>query len=197
MSTDPSSPADAVRARFDALARDPAGETRFAVGAASARALGYGDAALAAFASAAAAFAGVGDPLAGFAPAFGARVLDVGCGAGLDLLRAAAAVGELGRAVGVDVVPAMAIRARLAANSAGLTARATVVVADAAALPFAPAAFDVVASNGAINLCVDKPAVLRELARVLRPGGELRLCDMLVDPGADPGAVARAGAWSD
>ena len=90
MSTDPTSPADAVRARFDALARDPAGETRFAVGAASARALGYGDADLAAFASAAAAFAGVGDPLAGFAPAFGARVLDVGCGAGLDLLRAAA-----------------------------------------------------------------------------------------------------------
>lgn len=197
MSTDPSSPVDTVRARFDALARDPAGETRFAVGAASARALGYGDAELAAFASAAAAFAGVGDPLAGFAPAPGARVLDVGCGAGLDLLRAAAAVGPHGRAVGVDFAPAMAARARAAAAAAGLAARARVVVADAAALPFATAAFDVVASNGALNLCVDKPEVLRELARVLRPGGALRLCDMLVEPDADPVAAARAGAWSD
>ncbi len=124
-------------------------------------------------------------------------MLDVGCGAGLDLLRAAAAVGPTGLAVGVDFAPAMAARARRAANSAGLAPRARVVVADAAALPLPPAAFDVVASNGALNLCVDKPAVLREIARVLRPGGELRLCDVLVDPGADPAVVARAGAWSD
>lgn len=195
MPADPPSLADAVRARFDALARDPAGETRFLVGAASARALGYGDAELAAFAGAAAAFAGVGDPLAGFAPDIGWRVLDVGCGAGLDLLRAAAAVGPTGRAVGVDFAPAMAARAQAAA--AGQAARVAVVVADASALPFAPAAFVAVVSNGALNLCVDKPSVLRELARVLRPGGELRLCDVLVDPGADPAAVARAGAWSD
>lgn len=65
MPDDARSPADAVRARFDALARDPAAETRFVVGPASARALGYGDADLAAFAGAAVAFAGVGDPLAG------------------------------------------------------------------------------------------------------------------------------------
>ena len=197
MSADAPSPADAVRARFEALARDPAGETRFLVGAASARALGYGDAELAAFAGAAAAFAGVGEPLAGFTPAAGARVLDVGCGAGLDLLRAAAAVGPTGLAVGVDFAPAMAARARAAVAAAGLAPRVAVVVADVAALPFADAAFDVVASNGALNLCVDKPAVLREIARVLRPGGELRLCDVLVDPGADPAVVARAGAWSD
>jgi len=197
MPDDARSPADAVRARFDALARDPAGETRFVVGPASARALGYGDADLAAFAGAAVAFAGVGDPLAGFAPAPGTRVLDVGCGAGLDLLRAAAAVGADGRVVGVDFAPAMAARARAAVAAAGLAARATAVVADASALPFAAATFDVVVSNGAFNLCVDKPAVLREVARVLRPGGALRLCDMLVDPGADPSAVARAGAWSD
>jgi ubiquinone/menaquinone biosynthesis C-methylase UbiE len=91
----------------------------------------------------------------------------------------------------------MMVRARAAVAAAGLAARVHVVVADAVALPFATAAFDVVASNGAINLCVDKPAVLREAARVLRPGGELRLCDMLADPGADAAAVARAGAWSD
>jgi SAM-dependent methyltransferase len=197
MSAEPPSPVAAVRARFDALARDPAGASRFAVGPASARELGYSEADLAAFPGAAAAFAGVGDPLDGFAPAPGARVLDVGCGAGLDLLRAAVAVGANGRAVGVDFAPAMMVRARAAVAAAGLAARVHVVVADAVALPFATAAFDVVASNGAINLCVDKPAVLREAARVLRPGGELRLCDMLADPGADAAAVARAGAWSD
>jgi SAM-dependent methyltransferase len=197
MSADSPSPADAVRARFDALACDPAAEARFAVGPSSARALGYGYGDLAAFPAAAAAFAGVGDPLADFLPAPGSRVLDVGCGAGLDLLRAAAAIGPHGRAVGVDFAPAMVARARAAALAAGLASRVHVVVAAAAALPCANAAFDVVASNGALNLCVDKPAVLRETARVLRAGGELRLCDVLVDPGADAAAVARAGAWSD
>jgi arsenite methyltransferase len=197
MAADPGAIADAVRARFSALACDPAGETRFAVGAASARVLGYADDDLAAHPLAAAAFAGVGDPLAGFAPAAGAHVLDVGCGAGLDLLRAAARVGPTGRAVGVDFAPAMAARARAASRAAGLAMRVAVAVADAAALPFADGAFDVVASNGVFNLCVDKPAALRELARVLRSGGELRLCDMLVDPGADPDGAAPDGAWSD
>lgn len=187
---------DAVRARFAALARDPAGETRFAVGAASARALGYDEADLAAHPAAAAAFAGVGDPLADCAPPAGGRVLDLGCGAGLDLLRAAAAIGPHGRVVGVDFAPAMAARARAAIAAAGRH-NAAVVVADAARLPFADGAFDVVVSNGVLNLCVDKPTTLREVARVLRPGGALRACDMLVDPGADEAAVARAGAWSD
>ncbi|MBL8842999.1 MAG: methyltransferase domain-containing protein [Planctomycetes bacterium] len=190
-----------VRARFEALARDPASERRFAVGRASALALGYDAAVLDQLPPAASdSFAGVGCPWSlGVAPR-GATVLDVGCGAGLDLLLAARAAGPAGRAIGVDFAPAMVAKAR--ANAAAARAArpelAEIVVHEAplVALPLPDASVDLLLSNGAFNLCVDKPRVVAEWARVVKPGGRLQLADIVLHDDVTPERREALGEWS-
>jgi arsenite methyltransferase len=141
-------------------------------------------------------FVGVGNPasFAGLAP--GERVLDVGCGAGLDALVAAAAVGPDGDVVGVDITPEMIERACEAASSAP-SARVTFVVADAAqCLPFGDGSFDAVESNGCLNLSPHKRELLAEVHRVLRPGGRLALCDAVLKPERAAEVIASPDNWS-
>jgi arsenite methyltransferase len=185
-----------VRAKYRRAANDPSGLFAYPIGRAGAEALGYSKSVLDALPEGALArFVGVGCPFELRAPRPGERVLDVGCGAGLDVLAAARAVGADGLAAGVDLSPEMLAVARDAARAAGL-ANVRFEVASAEALPFDDASFDQIVSNGALNLVIDKRRAFAELARVLRPGGVLAIADLLVVDDAPARILEGADAWS-
>jgi SAM-dependent methyltransferase len=171
-----------VRGMYERFARSPAGEFHFHRGSAYAvERLRYDPAELAQLPAACTErFAGVGNPLRIGPLHAGETVLDHACGAGLDLLLAARRVGERGRAIGVDMTPAMREFASGAARTAGLDAVVEIRAGLFEALPVESSSVDVVLSNGVLNLAPDKSRVLREIARVLRPGGRLYLADVVV-----------------
>jgi len=124
-------------------------------------------------------FAGVANPWTMGRLDEGERVLDLGCGAGTDSLIASQMVGAEGRVTGIDMTAQMLAKARCAAGEMG-AANVEFVEADAEQLPFADAAFDVVISNGVIDLIPDKDAVFAELHRVLAQGGRLQIADVTI-----------------
>jgi len=125
-------------------------------------------------------FAGVGNPFAIGPIRGGETVLDIGCGAGMDLLLAARRVGQQGVAIGVDMTEAMRQRARAAAASLGLQ-QVEVREGDATSLPVPDESIDVVISNGVLNLVPEKERAFAEIMRILRPGGRLQLADIVLD----------------
>jgi arsenite methyltransferase len=141
--------------------------------------LGYDAAELAALpASVTHPFAGVGNPHAIAPLPLGARVVDIGSGAGTDLLLAARHVGPSGRAIGIDMTAEMRDRARAGARECGL-AHVEVLEADATSLPLEDASVDVLISNGVLNLVPEKERAFAEIARVLKPGGRLQIADIV------------------
>jgi arsenite methyltransferase len=170
---------DEIQSIYARVADDPAGDFHFHRGPAyAAELLGYDLAALAALPpDSTASFAGVANPHRMGPLGEGAVVVDIGCGAGMDLLLAARSVGPRGRAIGVDMTEAMAARARAGAESAGLD-NVEVRIGDAMALPLDDASVDVVISNGVLNLTPDKSVAYREVFRVLRPGGRFLYADI-------------------
>jgi arsenite methyltransferase len=124
-------------------------------------------------------FAGVANPwvLGRLAP--GERVLDLGSGAGTDSLIAAQMVGEHGHVTGIDMTPEMLAKARAAATEMGAS-NVEFVESEAERLPFLDESFDVVISNGVIDLIPDKDAVFAELFRVLAPGGHIQIADVTI-----------------
>ena len=125
-------------------------------------------------------FAGVGNPFAIGPIRGGETVLDIGCGAGMDLLLAARRVGQQGVAIGVDMTEAMRQRARAAAASLGLQ-QVEVREGNATSLPVPDESIDVVISNGVLNLVPEKERAFAEIMRILRPGGRLQLADIVLD----------------
>jgi arsenite methyltransferase len=170
-----------IRSIYSRVATDPSSEFHFHRGARyAAEMLGYDAAALAELpGEATASFAGVANPHAVAAIPRGATVVDIGCGAGMDLLLAARAVGPEGRAIGVDVTESMAQRARSAARTLGLT-QVEVRIGDALDLPVAPESVDFVLSNGVLNLAPDKYTAFSEVARILKPAGQFLYGDIVV-----------------
>jgi ubiquinone/menaquinone biosynthesis C-methylase UbiE len=122
---------------------------------------------------------GVGHPVRHAALRPGEVVLDLGCGAGIDTLLAALAVGPAGRAIGLDMTPEMVERARENARQLGLT-NVEIREAYVEAIPLPDDSVDVVLSNGVLNLSTRKSRVIAEIARVLRPGGRLAIADLVL-----------------
>jgi len=122
-------------------------------------------------------FAGVANPFELRPIPAGARVVDVGSGAGFDSFTAARAVGRSGRVIGVDMTPEMLAKAQA---NAQVLQRDNVEFRDGLteSLPIEDGWADVVISNGVFNLCADKRAVFDEVMRVLRPGGVLQFADI-------------------
>ncbi|HEV7805944.1 MAG TPA: arsenite methyltransferase [Solirubrobacteraceae bacterium] len=122
-------------------------------------------------------------------------VLDLGSGAGADVLISARRVAPSGRAIGLDMTDEMLELARSNAAVAGID-NAQFVKGYLEQLPLADASVDVVISNCVINLSADKPRVLREAARVLRPGGRFAISDVIADPDMDDATRADMAAWT-
>jgi len=122
-------------------------------------------------------------------------VLDLGCGAGTDLLVAAQMVGPEGRAIGVDMTPAMLERARESSAAMGL-ANVELHESLIESLPLPDGSVDAVISNGVIDLVPDKDAVFSELDRVLRPGGRLQLADVVIHTEVSEDARERIDLWT-
>jgi SAM-dependent methyltransferase len=171
-----------VSSIYSRVVAEPQGKFHFHRGPAyAAEFLGYDAEELAALPTETTApFAGIANPHRIGPIHAGDTVLDIGCGAGTDLLLAARRVGPTGRAIGVDMTDAMVERASASARALGL-AQVEVRKGDATSLPVESASVDVVISNGVINLVPEKERAFAEIVRVLKPGGRLQLGDILLD----------------
>jgi arsenite methyltransferase len=170
-----------IQSIYARVATEPSGEFHFHRGPEYAAArLGYDAAELAKIPrTVTESFAGVGNPHAiGPLPA-GATIVDIGSGAGTDLLLAAVHVGQTGRAIGVDMTEAMRDRARRGASACGLT-HVDVREGEATALPVDSESVDVVISNGVLNLVAEKQIAIAEVRRILKPSGRVQIADIVL-----------------
>lgn len=168
-----------IKKTYAAVSDEPEREFVFPMGRAWAEDLGYPPELANVPDTAVESFAGVANPWQLGRLDRGERVLDLGSGAGTDSLVAAQMVGENGHVTGIDMTPEMLAKSRAAAGEMGVE-NVEFVEAEAERLPFPDASFNVVISNGVIDLIPDKDAVFAELIRVLKPGGRLQVADVTI-----------------
>ena len=168
-----------IRKTYASVSSDPQTEFIFPTGRAWAEDLDYPDELARVPESAVESFAGVANPFSLGRLRPGERVLDLGSGAGTDSLVAAQMIGPGGRVTGIDMTPEMVAKARAAAAELGVR-NVEFLEGEAEQLPFEDASFDVVISNGVIDLIPDKDVVFSELHRVLTPGGRIQVADVTI-----------------
>ena len=186
-----------IQSIYARVAADPSGEFHFHRGPEyAATRLRYDAAELATLpGTVTGSFAGVGNPHAIAPLPSGATVVDIGSGAGMDLLLAARHVGPRGRAIGVDMTEAMRDRARRGAAACGLT-QVEIREGEATALPVDTGSVDVVISNGVLNLVAEKAAAIAEIRRVLKPGGRVQIADIVLGVELPQDARADIDLWA-
>jgi SAM-dependent methyltransferase len=186
-----------VQSMYSRVAASPTGEFHFHRGPNyAATLLGYDAAELATLPpEVTSSFAGVGNPHAIDRIPAGSVVVDIGCGAGTDLLLAARRVGAHGRAIGVDMTEAMRARAVEGARACGFT-NVEIVDGDATRLGVADGSVDVVISNGVLNLVPDKRRAVAEIARALKPGGRVQIADIIIGEVLPDDALRDIDLWT-
>jgi arsenite methyltransferase len=187
---------DAIQEEYAEVATDPEKGFHFHTGRPLARLLEYADEWLEGIPeSSVESFAGTGNPFSLGEIHPGEKVVDVGCGAGIDSLIAAKKTGPRGRVIGVDMTPAMLDKARRAAQETQLS-NVEFREGYAESLPVDDGWADVVISNGVLNLMPDKDAALAEMSRVLKPGGRLQIGDILVQKAVPESAKRKIDLWT-
>jgi arsenite methyltransferase len=187
----------AVKEKYRKVMANPRGLFSYPVGEESARGLGYDPAWFKLVPSdIVGRFVGVGNPFTIRRPKPGDRVLDAGCGCGLDTFIAAFMAGLSGKAIGIDLTLEMLSIPRTAAKSFE-NGNVEFREGSLEQLPFDDSSFDLVMSNGVLNLVPDKRSAFAELARVLRSGGAMVCADLLVMETIPQEVLAGMDAWSD
>ena len=187
---------EAIREQYRAVASEPGRGYHFHTGRPLAAILGYEEEWLAGIPEASIeSFAGTGNPFSHALPEAGCRIVDVGCGAGIDSLIAARLAGPDSKVVGIDMTTEMLDKAVAAAEEAGL-ANVEFRRGYGEELPVADDWADLLISNGVLNLMPDKERALSEMHRVLKPGGRLQIGDILVTKPVPQGAKDRIELWT-
>lgn len=140
-------------------------------------------------------FAGTGNPFSIQPLVHGERVVDLGCGAGIDSFIAAKQVGPDGAVVGIDMTPEMLERARSAKATTGIE-QVEFKEGYLEDIPVEDGWADVVISNGVVNLSPDKSEVFGEIRRVLKPGGRIQIADILVSRPVSEAAKQKIDLWT-
>jgi arsenite methyltransferase len=186
----------AIQKEYEQVALEPERGFHFHTGRPLARLLGYPDEWLDKIPELSIeSFAGTGNPFSLGELKPGDRIVDVGSGAGIDSLIAARMVAPDGEVIGIDMTPAMLEKARRAAAESGLQ-NVEFRMGYAEAMPIEDGWADVIISNGVLNLMPDKQAALKEMARVLKPGGRIQIGDILVQKEVPEDARQKIDLWT-
>ena len=184
-----------IREKYKTVAKSPGGQFTYPTGKDGLTGLNYGPQLVALLPdTVAAAYCGVGNPFSLGELNGDERVLDIGCGAGVDTLLAATQVGDSGSVLGIDVTPEMIDAAK--ANQALMKeANVEFKVAAVEDLSGMQGTFDVVISNGVFNLIADKVGAVNRVFQLLKPGGRLWMADQFLSRPATKGLEERVATW--
>lgn len=184
-----------IRGKYTKVAKSPEGLFKYPTGRAGLEGLNYDPELIRALPDqVAASYCGVGNPFSLGPVHEGEAVLDIGCGAGVDTILAAMMAGPSGKAVGVDIVVEMLRRAEENLKMTGIK-NVTFKKVSGEQLPFEDESFDVLISNGVINLIPDKGATLKEAVRLLKPDGRLMIADQIAAGRLQKDLKARLDSW--
>ncbi len=187
---------EAIRCEYREVARAPGKGFHFHTGRKLAEIVGYRDEWLAGIPEIAIeSFAGTGNPFSIGRLRQGEKVLDLGCGAGIDSLIAARQVGDKGAVVGIDMTTEMLDKAKRACKEMGLR-HVEFRRGYLEDIPVDDAWADAVISNGTVNLCPDKNKVFGEVYRVLKPGGRVQIADIMVAKPVPEDAKSDIALWT-
>ena len=184
-----------IREKYIKVSKSPEGQFRYPTGKKGLEALHYDKLLIGKLPDAiASSYCGVGNPFSLGKINSGEQVLDIGCGAGVDTILASMMTGPTGSVIGVDIVPEMLQRAETNLRMTDLK-NVNLKKTTGDKLPFPEDTFEVVISNGVINLIPDKESALTEVFRVLKPGGRLMVADQVASGNVQKDIKSRLALW--